>query len=139
MSVTLLPELFAPKLFAPKLLAPALCEADIVGADNTIDWQTLSAIADRRARREQQACAEIGWLRDLSVLMAEEVAVLQRTAAVMIECRQAREQIERLPPRDQLIRSLEFRLAKLRHGLGMPYDADAVARCEALLAQARAS
>ena len=134
MSVTLLPE-----LFAPKLLAPALSEADIVGADNTIDWQTLNAIADRRARREQQACAEIGWLRDLSVLMAEEVAVLQRTAAVIIACRQARAASERLAPREQLVRSLELRLAKLRHGLGMPYDADAVARCESLLAQAKAA
>ena len=129
MSVTLLPE----------LAAPALSEADIVGADNSIDWHTLNAIADRRARREQEACAGIGWLRDLSVLMAEEVAVLQRTAAVIIACRQAREQIEPLAPRDQLIRSLELRLAKLRHGLGMPYDADAVARCESLLAQAKAA
>lgn len=128
MSVTLLPE----------LTAPALSEADIVGADNAIDWPTLNAIADRRARREQQACAEIGWLRDLSVLIAEEVAVLERTAAVMIECRRVRAAIEQLPPREQVIHSLEFRLAKLRHGLGMPYDADAVARCEALLARAKA-
>ena len=134
MSVTLL-----PKLCLPKLAAPALSEADIVGADNSIDWPALNAIADHRARREQQACAEIGWLRDLSVLIAEEVAVLQRTAAVMIECRQARAAIEQQPPREQLIRSLEFRLAKLRHGLGMPYDADAVARCEALLARAKAA
>ena len=121
---------------SPIVAEVRLSEADIVDADNTINWPMLNAIADRRARREQQACAKIGWLRDLSVLIAEEVAVLERTAAVMIECRQARAIIERMPPREQLIRSLEFRLAKLRHGLGMPYDADAVARCESLLEQA---
>jgi hypothetical protein len=132
MSVILIPKLSAPKLSAP------VSEADIVDAGNTIDWPALNAIADRRARREQEACARIGWLRDLSVLIAEEVAVLERTAAVMIECRQAREIIEQMTPREQLIRSLELRLAKLKHGLGMPYDADAVARCETLLAQARA-
>lgn len=162
MSVTLVPKLSAPAAPAPVGARAAphsnsahplgcgaavppivaevwLSEADIVNADNTINWPTLNAIADRRARREQEACAKIGWLRDLSVLIAEEVAVLERSAAVMIECRQAREQIEQLPPRERLIRSLEFRLAKLKHGLGMPYDADAVAHYDNLLKQARAA
>lgn len=39
--------------------------------------------------------------------------------------------------RDDLIRSLQLRLEILRNGLGMPYDADAVARVEAQLAAAR--
>ena len=44
-----------------------------------------------------------------------------------------RAKFAKLAPREQAARSLEFRIAKLRHGLGMPPDPDALAHYERLL------
>lgn len=39
--------------------------------------------------------------------------------------------------REKLVASLEIELYRLEHGLAMPYDADAVARCRAMIAVAK--
>ena len=112
-------------------------EADLIRPDLTIDDIKLHRLAIYRAEREQLVYADIGVPRSLNVLVREERRRLRETVLAMIACRRAFRDVQELTPHERLIRSLELKVEKLRHGLGMPRDQDALAFYERQLAQAR--
>jgi hypothetical protein len=117
-----------------------LREADLVTAAGAIDRAMLMRIAGQRAGREMAGNATIGAPRAWRELFGEELRRCWSIAKMLRECRNGRDALAKMPPAEQRIRQLEFRLHKLRHGLATPPCAktrDDIAHCEALLARAR--
>ncbi len=114
-------------------------EGDMVTADGELVASGIEAVARWRAVYQFQKYADEGIPLPFSEVLATERKVARDSAECIAACRKGRKQVQGLPLKEQLIRSLEYELYKAENGLGMPFDHDLVKRIKAKIAEARAS
>jgi hypothetical protein len=120
-----------------KAMRGAPSERDMVDEAGNLNEQAIEAVARWRAMHEFDRNMDLGVSRPFSEILAEHRAVERQAAEDIAACRKACLQVQGLPLHDRLIRSLEWELYRAEHGLGMPYDAENVARIRARLVEAR--